>query len=381
MRVARILGIEITVHYSWLFVFALVVWSLTSDVGPLHHLPLSPSQRVVLGTLSALLFFASVLVHELAHARAARAQGVSVRGVTLFLFGGVSDIEGEPADPRRSAWIALAGPLASFVLAGAFYAIAQLGGVSASLRTASAYLASANFALGLFNLLPAYPLDGGRLLRALIWQVTKDRERATVASADVGTMLAASLVVYGIYDTFADGFGGGLWVTLIGWFVLSAATAEGIQARLAQALRGRLVCEFATAAPARIRADATVADAMETMMRTGRRALPVQLGGQCVGLLSVRDLAKVGADELDSTYVTAVMTRAAELVSVAPMSSALGAFELMNQRGIDELPIVGSRGTVLALVTRDSLVCRPTVSRRLTTAPRPTPDHLRRQSP
>jgi Zn-dependent protease/CBS domain-containing protein len=375
MRVARILDIDVTVDYTWLFVVALVFWSLSGDIGPLRRLELSPSQCVVLGTVGAVLLFASVLVHEFAHAMAARAQGLRVRGVTLFLVGGASHIDGEAANPGRSASIALVGPLASFALAAAFYGAAHVRGVSAPLATALACLALANCSLGLFNLLPAYPLDGGRILHSLIWRLTADRDRATIASATVGTVLAWILIGYGIYELFPGGLGGGPCVAFIGWFLLGAAKAEQTKARLAEALRGRLLRDFAVAPSPSVRANTTVAEATAAMMRTERRTLPVTLGEQLIGLVGVADLAKVCVDEIETTYVTAVMTRDHALVSVTPTSSALDAFELMNRRGLDELPIVDERGALVGLLTRESLFCRLPRRRTRVSASTPEPDH------
>ena len=181
MRIGTLFGIEITVHVSWIFIFALVAWALSNPVGPLQLASSNAAVRAVLGIAGSLLFFGSVLTHELAHSLLARSRGIPVRGITLFVFGGVSLFEGDPGDAPAEAWISGIGPLTSLVLGGLFWGLAALTPVAA-LAALFRYLSVANVVLAAFNFLPAYPLDGGRVLHALIWRATRSRSRAVSRS-------------------------------------------------------------------------------------------------------------------------------------------------------------------------------------------------------
>jgi Zn-dependent protease len=246
MRIGSLFGIGITVNASWLFVFALVAWSFSNPNGPLRLHDLSPAERLGFGLVASLLFFASVLAHELAHSLLARARGIEVQGITLFIFGGVSSIKGEPATAPGEAWISGIGPLVSFGLGLLFLALAQpLGARASAAGEVALDLGVANIALAGFNLLPAYPLDGGRVFHALVWRLTNDRERAGVITIVVGRILAGLLVAYGIVLTLSSDFGSGLWLTFIGWFLLQAGTMEQSRITMSRALDGHLARELA----------------------------------------------------------------------------------------------------------------------------------------
>ena len=171
MRVGKIFGIDIIVNLSWIFIFAFVAWALV-DVGPFRLINVTPFQRITLGIITAVCFFASVLIHELAHSLVARKRGIPISRITLFIFGGVSSLESEPASAPVEAWIAFVGPLTSLLLGVLFYGASQLAGPHTPVGTAAGYLGVANLWLGVFNLLPAYPLDGGRVLHALALQTS-----------------------------------------------------------------------------------------------------------------------------------------------------------------------------------------------------------------
>src|SRR5271166_4257881 len=215
MRVARIFGIDIYIDPSWFLIFVLLAWMLSSDVGPLRSAGLSPGDRALLGILTALFFFASVLVHELAHSVAARMRGLPVSRITLFIFGGVSQIGGDFESATGEGWIAFVGPLSSLVLSALFYLVAQALGPNSAIGLGASYLAWANGVLAIFNLLPAYPLDGGKVLHSLIWRATGDRRRATRIAAGVGQSIALLMVVLGIFMSFTVGFFNGLWIAFI----------------------------------------------------------------------------------------------------------------------------------------------------------------------
>jgi len=355
LRIARIFGIDVAIHPSWLFVFALGTWSLSSDIGPLRHLELAQSGRFVIGTLGALLLFCSVLVHELAHSLAARRSGLRVRGITLFLFGGVSNFEDEPASAPSSAWISLVGPLVNFALAAAFFAFVATHALSAPLTTLFRYLAGANVMLGAFNLLPAYPLDGGRVLHALVWRGTGDRMRATIISARVGRCFAALFIAFGIYQTLAAGFGSGLWITFVGWFLLQAGTAEESQALIARSLRGYTVADIASAPGEPLPADATTEEVLAALARSRNAAIPVRLGERSIGVVTYRDIAKLSGSDDTSVYVTALMTRIDDVERIAPGTPAPEAVLRLKQSARSELAVIDADGNLIGFFNQDGI--------------------------
>ena len=237
------LGIPITVDLSWFLVFALVLWSLSRGYLPELRPDAPPLHLWVAGTITALLFFGSVLAHELSHSLVARALGVEVVGITLFVFGGVSTLRGDPGDPWTEIKVASAGPLMSLILAAWFFSffwMAQGAGPESSLAgTALGYLSGANVVLAVFNLVPGFPLDGGRILRAVWWLRTGSAARATRLATRCGEGIGLALVAWGAYRVVRHGDFGGLWMGLIGLFLRSAARTAG-QIHEARAVRDRV---------------------------------------------------------------------------------------------------------------------------------------------
>src|SRR5580698_5978051 len=322
MRIGTIFGVNIVVDVSWLFIFAIVSWALGSSAGPFHAVQVTPGVRAVLAVVTALLFFVSVLLHELAHSLVARSQGIPVKEIRLFIFGGASNLTAEPKAPLPAAWLAFAGPLTSIVLALLCAIGAMLTGTAGPVGVVLAYLATANAIVGVFNLLPAFPMDGGRILQALLWAITHDRMRATRIAGRVGVVFAWATIAYGITDALLQGFGGGLWFTFIGWFLLLSAQGEERQARLQVALRGHSALQLAVPAAASLAADTHADTALKLMLNKGVRALPVVLGERFVGLVTLGDFAHSEGPALDQTYVTAVMKRADDVTTIAPSADA-----------------------------------------------------------
>jgi Zn-dependent protease/CBS domain-containing protein len=351
MTIGRLFGITIRIDLSWLFVFALVAWSLAGKAGPLENATSNPGIRMLLGIITALLFFASILAHELAHSLVARARGVPIESITLFIFGGVSHFEGEPSTAPGAAWIALVGPLTSLAIGtGFFFAGATIGAHNA-FGIAAGYLAFANIALGLFNLLPVFPLDGGRVLHAILWSAMKDRVRATRVAVLVGRIPAWLIIAFGIYETLRSGIGSGLWLTFIGWFLLQAGNAEALQTEIYASLKGHTVAELAEPAGQAIAPNATGAEALEAMRAQNVPALPVLLGDQLLGIAAASDLAHISPEELNETFVTALMTRLETLKSIAPEENASDVLRVIAESGRQQLPIIDKTGAFHGFVT------------------------------
>ncbi len=346
MRIASVFGIEIRVSLSWIFVFAFVAWSLADPTGPLRRTELGSAERIILGVIGSVLFFASVLLHELAHSLVARARGIRVRGIMLFIFGGVSQFEGEPSDAPGEAWIWAVGPLTSLALGVLFFGGAEALGPSSTIGVLFSYLAYVNVALAVFNLIPAYPLDGGRVLHSFVWRISGSRERATSITVSIGRILASMIVA----------FGAGLWTTFIGWFLLQAGSAEQSRIAMSRALRGRAAGELAISPEFGISADARGSEALAAFRRTGLRTLPVILGDRVLGLVSYDRVSELPDDELEGNYVTGLMTRVEDLDEVPTTTSADDAIEHLTQNKAHAVALTNPQGMAVAVVTTESVI-------------------------
>jgi len=222
----RIGGIPIRLDYSWFAIFALVTWTLAAGYFPAEFGDWPRAEYWLVGAATAVLFFASVLAHELGHSLVAIGYRVPVRAITLFVFGGMAQIDAEPPRPAAEFWIAIAGPVVSFALAALFAAVLPVVAASEPLTALAKYLAYTNAILGLFNLIPGFPLDGGRVFRALVWGVTGDLRRATRIAATLGRVVAVALIALGVLRVAGGNAFGGLWIAFLGWFLLSAASAQ-----------------------------------------------------------------------------------------------------------------------------------------------------------
>lgn len=357
MRIGSLFGIEISVSLSWIFVFAFVAWSLSDPNGPLQLTKLDPVARIALGVIGSALFFSSVLAHELAHSVLARSRGVRVRGIVLFIFGGVSQFGDEAPDAPSETWISGVGPLTSVVIGAIFYGCAQaLGGPrSSAFGMLFGYLAYVNVALAVFNIVPAYPLDGGRVMHSLIWRITGSRERATKITVITGRILGSLIVAFGMFEALAYNVGAGLWTTFIGWFLLQAGAAEQTRIAMAHALKGHAAGELAISPDLAVPADARGSDALQAFARTGLRALPVILGDRVLGLVTHDKLGLLPAEELERTYVTALMTPVADFDEVPSTRSADDAIEhLAGDRAA--VALTNPQGTVVRVVTPESVM-------------------------
>jgi Zn-dependent protease len=356
MRIGSLFGIAITVNVSWIFVFALVAWGLANPMGPLHLEGVAPGERVAIGLSAALLFFASVLIHELAHSLLARRRGIGVRGITLFIFGGVSQFESEAQDAPGETWISGIGPLTSLLLGALFYGASLLAGAQTHVGAMLAYLGVANVILAIFNILPAYPLDGGRVMHGLIWKISGDKALATRVTVIVGRVLAALMIAYGVIESLAFGAFDGLWLTFVGWFLLQAGSAEQSGLAVKEALQGHRAGELAAPPEFRLSADTSAARARGAMRAMGVRALPVFVGDSFVGVLNAAALAGLSEEELAGTYVTALMTREPDVPRIAAGTPANDAVTSLAKSGDDALALTNEGGDVFGLFTRESVV-------------------------
>jgi len=307
IQIARVIGIPIYLHFSWLIIFGLIAWTLSTGYFPAQTPDLPASSYWAKGLVASLLFFVSILLHELGHAVVARRQGLRTRSITLFVFGGVAQLETDPRDGRAEFWMAAAGPVASLALAGLFYTLASLPFLGPSAAAVAKYLALINLMLALFNLVPAFPMDGGRLLRGALWGPL-GKARATRIASGAGTLFSFLLIFAGVFSLLRGDSLGGLWYILIGWFIKDASLASYQQVRLDEALRGVTVRDAMVQAVATIPGSGSVAEAArEYFMRTGYGSYPVTRGDAVVGLLCLKDILRLSAEEREATSVQGAM--------------------------------------------------------------------------
>lgn len=355
VEIGRILGIPIRLHPSWLLVFALIFWSLGAGYFPSAHPGLAGSTCWVMALVATLLFFTSILLHEMAHALVAIRNGIGIRSITLFVFGGVSQLASDPEDSRTEVWMALAGPLVSLLLAAGFGVLALFGPLGEAATGVAAYLAWVNLGLGLFNLVPAFPLDGGRILRGMLWR-RQGKLRATRAAAHAGTLFAAALMVLGVF-TVLNGQGlAGVWYLLIGWFLSTASSEALSRSRFDHVLEGVTVGDCMLRDVATIPARISVAEAAhDYFLHTGYSGYPVVRGEQVVGLLSLRDVLSLPVAERQDTSVQAVMTPLSEAIVVRAGDPLLNAAAKLGALGAGRL-LVMEDGRLLGLITLNSVV-------------------------
>jgi Zn-dependent protease len=363
ITLGRIGGIVVGVHYSWLWIAALVVWSLAGRYFPERHPGWETGTYWLTGAIAMLALFASVLVHELGHSLAAGLRGISVRSITLFLFGGVAHIEEDAETAGDEFAIAIAGPLTSFALAGVLWlahravAPAQpadptIGGIVAAIL---GYLATVNVLLGVFNLLPGFPLDGGRVFRALVWSVTGNPLRATRIASYTGQGLGLLLIFLGISLVLGGIILSGIWIAIIGWFLRSAAGAEHQGKEVTEQLRGVQVAQIMDTTPVAASPDLKVQDfIVRHALQQGNRALPVTDGGRLIGIVSVTDAKEVPPEDWPSTSVAEIMTPA-PLKTIAPEAPVGTALQLLVEEAYNQLPVVKEMRLV-GLLTREHIL-------------------------
>jgi Zn-dependent protease len=354
-RLGSIAGIDIRVHYTWLYAFFLLAWSLALGYFPNANQDFGTATYWILGIVAALLLFASVLVHELGHSLVATARGLRVDNITLFIFGGVSSISREASTALDEFLISVVGPVTSLLLAGVFWLIGQLAPATSGVAAEANYLAFANLLLGLFNIVPGFPLDGGRVFRSIVWAITGDMGRATQIASYVGQAVAFALIGWGVVQVLSGNLFGGLWTAFIGWFLNSGAEASRQQLTVHKILDGVPVTAAMDATPEVLSPELSVRDfVMEHVLRNGQRALPIVEHGKLIGIVSVTDAKHLHQDAWASAPVRQVMTPA-PLKTLRPDADLSTALELMVESGVHQLPIVDNE-QLLGMVNRTDVM-------------------------
>jgi Zn-dependent protease len=356
INLGSIRGIRISINYSWLIVFALVAGTLA-----LFYFPeIIPGRDAIvywaLGIAASALLFASVLGHELSHSLVAQYQGLKVKSITLFIFGGVSEITEEPKRPRDEALLAAAGPLASIGIGLVLFGLWLLiGDSSPELAASLAYLFIINFLLAAFNLIPGFPLDGGRVFRSLVWGITGDFTRATKISARVGQVVAYLFIFGGLYIVFTGNILSGLWFAFIGWFLNNAAEQSYREAARPK-LIGVKVDQMMNPHPQVVGPDVDLQTLVDHyVLEKNVRALPVIVDEELVGVVTLSDVRHVPRELWASTRVNQVMTPVDQLKTIQPGEDLDAAVRQLATEDINQLPVVEQHHLV-GLLSRSQVI-------------------------
>jgi Zn-dependent protease/CBS domain-containing protein len=372
-RIGRIAGIDINIHWSWFAVFALLTWWLAEGFyGPVYE-EWTTAQAWTVAVISTIIFFASVLLHELSHSLMAQRLGLPVHHITLFIFGGVSALAAEPKSAGEEFKIAIVGPLTSFAIGGFFVGI-SLAGYAADASGSpvfamSQYLAFINIAVGVFNLLPGFPLDGGRVLRAALWSRSNNLLKATRWASHAGSALSFGLISLGVLAILVGNLIGGVWFIVIGWFLRNASESSYQQQLFRSTLEGAKVREMVNQSHADAPPDISVQDVVARyILPRSQRCIPVMAGSELLGLFTMSDLRKLPQEEWAATSVFRVMTPREKLHVVRPDDDLTTALEMMVQHDVHQLPVMDGHD-FLGFITRADVMRLVQVRRELSGSP------------
>jgi Zn-dependent protease len=356
-HIGKIAGIDIDIHVSWIIILVLLTVSLATGWFPQLYPRWAPATYWITSFIASLLLFVSVLVHELAHSLVARRRGLPVKSITLFIFGGVSNIEREPPSPGIEFQMAFVGPLTSIVIGVVCFLLqVPLRSSNSPLEGILFYLAVTNVLLGVFNLVPGFPLDGGRVLHSLVWRLSGNLRQATRVAALTGQVIAYLFILFGIWLFFTGDILDGIWLGFIGWFLLSAAQSANAQGVLTSVLRGVTVGEVMNSKPATVPADIPLQQLVDAyFLPGGLRSALVMDADRLVGLMTLSDIRHIPRDRWGQVPVSTAMIPLARLHVVAPQQSLSDVLPLMAGRDVNQLPVL-ENGALVGVVSRDAIV-------------------------
>jgi Zn-dependent protease/predicted transcriptional regulator len=359
MRIGKVLGIPIFLHSTWIIIFAGITYSLYEQF-KLQNPAWPPAQQWSVGVFTSILFFASLLFHELAHSVVAQHYKIRVLSITLFIFGGVASIERDPSKAIQEFNIAIAGPLASGFLAGVFFGLVQAFPSNQVVSAVSTWLWTTNLLLAVFNLLPGFPLDGGRIFRAIVWGATKNFSRATRIAGASGRFIAYAMILLGGFAVFKGFIGQGLWSVFIGFFLLNAAQESVAQAALRETLSGLRAADVMSHEVPTVGRAISLEEYGAEVLRTGRRCHLVITDDRLVGMMNVHTLNSVPRHEWGNTSVQAVMIPRERILWATPDEPLLGLLERLLTADINQMPIVSGSDNgaaqIIGMVSRDSIL-------------------------
>ena len=359
-KIVRIAGIDVFIHWSWLVIFGLLVWSLGSEDGFFSDAggeDWSQTERWAAAVVSTIAFFLSVLLHELSHSLMAKRLGLPVASITLFIFGGVSALSKEPESARDEFKVAIVGPLTSFVIGagcliayGAFY-LADAGDSVPS--AVFAYLGTINIAVGIFNMLPGYPLDGGRVLRSALWARSRNILKATRWAATAGTLISFALIGLGLVSFLAGAVIGGVWFVVIGLFLRNTSEQAYQQVLLKHTLEGAKVGDIVNNSLLPAPPDVSLAQLVsDFILGRAQRCVPIVVADNLLGIVTMSDLQKIPNDQWGATSAFRAMTPREKLYTVSPQDDLTTALQMMAAHDVHQLPVIDTARSFLGFVTR-----------------------------
>lgn len=357
IKLGTVFGVELGLHYSWFAIALLIMFSLAAHF---HSVNQDWSDSVIWAAaiLTGLLFFAGLFTHELSHAVVAKMRGLPIHKITLFLLGGVAQLEREAADAKTEFWVGIAGPIASAVLGSLLLGCALAFGWTFRSEPATpgiailVWLGYINVLLAAFNMIPGFPLDGGRVLRAIVWWITGDGDRATGIAARVGQLVAAGFIAWGIFRFFGGAVVGGIWIAFIGWFLLQASSASYAHLVSGTLLRGLRVKDLMATRYPSVEGIMSLQEFVQGhLLRTGQRCFLVTEGGNPIGLITPHEIRETAAECWPSVPVRQIMRPLDKVHCVAPDMTAMDALETMVREDVNQVP-VRSAGRFEGIVSR-----------------------------
>jgi Zn-dependent protease/predicted transcriptional regulator len=356
ISLGKLLGIPIVLDYSWFLIFILMTWLLATSYYPVGHPTWPVAQNWILGAITAVMLFVSVLLHELGHSAVAQRDKIPVSSITLFIFGGVSQITKEPVRPRDDFLIASTGLFVSLILAVVFALLTPLTASIPAVAALFQYLAIINLFLLIFNVIPGFPLDGGRVFRAILWGATGDYQRATSIAATVGRVIAWGFILLGVWLIISGSFVNGLWIIFIGWFLDNASAGELRQQTMHTLLAGRKVGQMMSDNYVTIDSDCTLQRLVDDhVFGAGRRFFVVQENGGIVGIMTLHNFRSVPRTEWGSTLVNKAMIPIDKVDRIGPDAEVWEAITKMDSDGVNQLPVM-TDGKLQGLLTREHVL-------------------------
>ena len=356
ITLGRISGISINLDYSWFLIFFLLAWILATNYFPLEIKGEPSVFYWGISVFTAILFFISVLLHELGHSFLARRFRIQVKKITLFIFGGVAEIKQEPPSAWAEFWIALAGPAVSFFLAGIFYFSGQMAAVRSGLWVMFSYLALINFILAVFNLIPGFPLDGGRIFRAFIWGMIHNFRKATMIAATTGRFFAYGFIIWGIFLIISGNMFNGLWLAFIGWFLESAAVAQIHQQTLHDVLAGHTVKEALNPDIQSVSSNTSIQDLIDHhIIGKGHRYFLVNEKQKPVGLISMHRIKEIPHEKRKETNVSEIMIPEEKVREVNFKDNLWAALKEMDQDHVNQVLVMDDQ-RIAGILSRDSIL-------------------------
>lgn len=356
IHVGKILGIPIYLDYSWFLILALLTWMLAQNYFPLEFKNWTKLSYWLVGSITSIFFFISIVLHELGHAIIAKNYKLKVKRITLFVFGGVAEISKESPKSSAEFWIAIAGPITSFILAGIFYLLEILSVKNQYLTASFQYLALINFILAIFNLIPGFPLDGGRILRSIVWAVTKSYKKATTIAVNAGRFFGFLFIIFGVFQIFQNNVFNGVWIAFIGWFLESAAISQVQRQAFNDLLFGHQVHEALSNDFGIVYPDSNVQDIVDNhFIGANRRDLLVKDDKIIVGFLTPRQIKSLSISDRKNKTVKDVMMSIKDIVKINSDELLLDALKRRDENDAGEISVI-ENGNCIGILNQNSIL-------------------------